>query len=322
MRVVHDPTVEWVSNCWLTKAAAEADEDLVFSILRVPLDYAVSSRPGTRFGPEAVIAALNGLTLYCTDKRVALTGVRFRDEGEVDVVHDLAMTYGRIADAVASLRGPLIVLGGDHSITDPIIRGLHRRPSGRRFGIVVFDAHFDSRAPIAGKEHSGHWVKTVGDIIDYRVVAQLGIDAPIYSEGYMREAEQLGIMVRTPYDIRQQGWRHTIAEVVSHVCRNTDGVYISIDVDVFGQAFAPGTSVPNPCGLYPHEVIDAVFEISRAAEIVGMDVVEVSPPLDRLDCTAQLAAHVVLNHVAGVVARTRQSTVIQKELVAERAPGV
>jgi agmatinase len=310
VRVVQDPTVEWISDSWGDGGAPS------FPVLRIPLDYAVSSRPGTRFGPDAIVAALNGLTLYCTDKRVSLSGVRFRDEGEVDVVHDLATTYRRIADAVAGLEGAPIVLGGDHSITDPVIRGLRRRRRDRTFGIVVFDAHFDSRTPTPGKEHSGHWMKTIEDVVDYRSVAQVGINAPIYSAMYMRMAEERGVMVRTPYDARRQGWGRTIDEVIRHVSRDTDGAYLSVDVDVFDQAFAPGTSVPNPCGLHPHEVIDAVFEISRAVEIVGLDVVEVSPPLDRLDSTAQLAAHVVLNHVAGVVARVGQSAVTQKERVA------
>lgn len=304
MKVVHDPTVEWVSDRWVTEAP-EPDA-LLFSVLSVPLDYAVSSRPGTRFGPGAIIAALNGLTLYCTDKRVSLSGVWFRDEGEVDVVHDLATTYRSIADAVAGIPTGArpVVLGGDHSISDPIVRGLRRRQPDRRFGIVVFDAHFDSRTPIPGKEHSGHWMETIGDVVDYRKVAQLGISASIYSERYMRRAEERGILVRTPYDIRRQGWGRTIEEAVRHTAGGTDGIYISVDVDVFDQAFAPGTSVPNPCGLLPHEVLDAVFEVSRSAEVIGIDVNEVSPPLDRLDSTAQLAAHAVLNHVAGVAAST------------------
>jgi len=307
VKVVQDPTVEWISDRWVTEAP---DSDaLVFSVLSVPLDYAVSSRPGTRFGPGAIVAALNGLTLYCTDKRVPLTGVWFRDEGEVDVVHDLASTYRGIADAVAAIPAGTrpIVLGGDHSISDPIFRGLRRRHPDRRFGIVVFDAHFDSRTPVPGKEHSGHWMETIADVVDYGKVAQLGINASIYSETYMRRAEERGILVRTPYDIRSQGWRRTIEEAVEHTAGGTDGVYVSVDVDVFDQAFAPGTSVPNPCGLLPHEVLDAVFEVSRSAEVVCIDVNEVSPPLDRLDSTAHVAAHVILNHVAGVVARRSAS---------------
>ncbi|KLL12708.1 agmatinase family protein [Protofrankia sp. BMG5.30] len=300
-KVVDDPTIRWVADSWVDQTTPD---DTVFSFLRIPFDYAVSHRPGTRFGPEGILTAFNGFSLYCTDKRVSLDHVRLVDLGRVDVVHSLPETYANITEAVARIppeQHP-VFLGGDHSIADPIFRGLLRRNPGRRFGLIVFDAHFDARPPIPGKEHSGHWMKTLEDVIDYSVTAQLGISAPIYSEYYMRSAEEQGVLVRTPYEIRRRGWRETLEEAISHVSRDTDGVYISVDIDCLDQAFAPGTSVPNGSGLLTHEVADAVFEISGAVPVVGIDINEVSPPLDRLDQTSQLAAHLLLNHMAGVVA--------------------
>jgi agmatinase len=246
------------------------------------------------------------LSLYCTDKRVSLEDTSFRDLGEVAANHSLEVAYRAIEDAVAAIPGATqpILLGGDHSITDPIIRGLRRRTPAKKLGLVVFDSHFDSRDPISGQEHSGHWIKTLEGVIDYGVVAQLGISAAIYSHDYMQTAETNGILVRTPYDIRRRGWQRTIDEVTEHVTRNTDAVYISVDIDAIDKAFAPGTSCVSPAGLFPHEVIDAVFELSLTMEIAGLDVVEVSPPLDALDHTSQLGAQIVLNHIAGVVARS------------------
>lgn len=306
MKPVRDPLVQWISDSWVTDPAQTA-EHVVFSVLNLPFDYAVSFRPGTRFGPAGLLAALNGLSLYCTDKRVCLDHVRLHDLGEVDALHELKASYQAIADAVASIprAAKPVFLGGDHSVTDPIIRGLLRRSPASSLGIVVLDAHLDSRTPIPGREHSGHWVRTLADVVDYRRVAQLGINAAIYSESYMRAAEESGILVRTPYEIRRAGWPETIAEVVDHVTEDTDAVYISVDIDCLDQAFAPGTSVTNPCGLQPHEVIDAVYAVSKATHVCGIDVVEVSPPLDERDFSSQVGAHVLLNHFAGVVARQR-----------------
>ncbi len=149
-------------------------------------------------------------------------------------------------------------------------------------------------------------MKTLEGVIDYGVVAQLGINAAIYSHDYMVAAETSGILVRTPYDIRKAGWQQTIKEVAKHVTRDADAVYISVDIDCIDKAFAPGTSCVSPAGLFPHEVIDAVFELSRAVDVAGLDVVEVSPPLDDLNYTSQLGAQIVLNHIAGVVARTEE----------------
>jgi agmatinase len=304
MKVVHDPTVRWVCDSWV-RAGADHDAGTLVGVLGIPFDHAVSHRPGARFGPAAILAALQGYSMYCTDKRVALDDTLFLDLGMVDVVHSFAETYRRVAEAVRSIPARVhpVLLGGDHSVTDPIFRGLLRRSPGSRFGFICFDAHFDSREPITGKEHSGNWMRTLEDVIDYGVVVQLGISAPIYSEHYMHAAESAGVMVRTPYDIRRRGWPRVIEEAVAHAGRGTDGVYISIDIDCLDQSFAPGTSVPNACGLFAHELVDAVFEISRQADVVGMDITEVSPPLDTQDYTAQVAAHLVLNHVAGLVSR-------------------
>lgn len=305
MKQVRDSSIQWVSDSWVARLPEPGAQDVVFSLLRVPFDHAVSYRPGARFGPEAVVDALNGLSLYCTDKRVALEHVRLHDLGEVDVVHSLAETYRAVEDAVAAIppHARPVFVGGDHSITDPIFRGMMRRHPERRLGLVVLDAHFDSRAPVAGKEHSGHWVRTLGDVLDYGRVAQVGINAAIYSDGYMRDAEDRGVLVRTPYDARTRGWRATIEEVVAHVTRDTDAVYVSVDIDCVDKAYAPGTSTLNPAGLTPHEVMDAVFEISRDAPVAGFDLVEVSPPLDPHGHTALVGAHVVLNHLAGAVRR-------------------
>ncbi|HET8642348.1 MAG TPA: agmatinase family protein, partial [Pseudonocardiaceae bacterium] len=277
---------------------------VTFGVLSVPFDHAVSHRPGARLGPEDMLAYFNEFALYCTDKRVSLRDARFVDLGEVDVVRSLPQTYANVADAVRRLPDGIhpIFLGGDHSITDPLFRTMQERAGGR-LGLVDFDAHFDSREPLAGKEHSGHWMKTLEDVLDYRVAAQLGISSNLYSEDYMRRAEDSGVLVRTVYDLRRQGWRDALAEVVEHVGRDTDGVYISVDIDCIDQAFAGGTSTPNPSGLFAHEVIDAVFEISAATRVVGLDIAEVSPPLEGTGNTARVGAYLMHNHVAGTVRR-------------------
>jgi agmatinase len=311
-RVVRDPTLPWFAD-HRRGPAEEKRADLgwpVFGFLGIPFDYAVSHRPGTRFGPGAIMDALDGYTLYCTDKRVCMAHVGLVDHGHVDVVHSLDESYRRIREAVAAIprHHTPIILGGDHSITDPAIRGLQERLAGARFGLIVFDAHLDSREPIPGKEHSGHWMKTLEGTFDHRHSVQLGISAPIYGPTYMTEAEELGVMVKTIYEIRRAGWREALSQAIAHASEGMDGVYLSVDIDAIDQAFAPGTSVPNPCGLLPHEVVDAVYEIARATPVIALDITEVSPPLDQTGGTAQLAAHIVLSFMAGMTQRAREQT--------------
>ncbi|PGH55461.1 arginase [Azospirillum palustre] len=308
-RVVEDSTVHWISGAWKEpegnrdRHCVEADTGILF--LEIPFDHAVSHRPGTRFGPSAILAALDGFSLYCTDKRTDLGRLRLRRFGEIEVTNDIHATYRHITETVAGLAPgeTPVFLGGDHSITDPILRGLLRRHPDRMLGLIVFDAHFDSRIPVPGKEHSGHWMHTVAEVFDHRHSVQLGIDAPIYSGAYMELAEAAGIMVRTPWDIRRAGLAATVAETIRHAVEPTDAVHVSIDIDCLSAGFAPGTSVPNPAGLTLWDVADAVFEIARSAAHASLDIVEVSPPLDSNGLTAQSAAHLAMNFLAGRAAR-------------------
>jgi agmatinase len=301
-RVVNDPTVKWISDHWSKEPEIKPNTP-AFAFLSIPFDYAVSYRAGTRFGPQNIIDALNGYSLYCPDKRVSIEDTVFFDLGPVDIVHSFEQSYSNMQRAVEEIPPQFIpiVLGGDHSITDPVIRGMQTRLPGKKFGLIVFDAHFDSRDPIPGKEHSGHWMKTLEDTLEYRSVVQLGINACIYSKHYMDSAEQKGVLVRTPYEIRKAGWEHSINEAIEHAMNGTDGIYLSIDIDAISEAFAPGTSVPNPTGLYPHEIIDAVFELSSAVPVFALDITEVSPILDQQNFTSQVAAQLVMNFISGVV---------------------
>lgn len=301
-RVVQDENVRWISDHW-SHHHPEAGQ-VAFGFLEVPFDYAVSHRPGARFGPEKILEVLNGSTLYCADKRVALHSVQLRHFGVVDVVHSLSETYRNIENQVADIPTDYIpiCLGGDHSITDPIVRAVIGKNRNCKVGLVVFDAHFDSRDPKKGKEHSGHWMNTLEGVIDYHNVVQLGINANIYSETYMKCAEDKGVLVRTPYEIRRAGIQSVLNEIFQKL--DVDKVYISVDIDAVDNAFAPGTSVPNPCGLFPHEICDMIFEISKHYQSTGFDVVEVSPPLDGSGATAMIAAQCVFNFMAGVVSAT------------------
>jgi agmatinase len=151
-------------------------------------------------------------------------------------------------------------------------------------------------------------MKTVEDVFEHTASVQLGINSCLYSEHYMQAAEASGIMVRTPYEIRKSGWERIIAEAVRHATAATDGIYVSVDIDCIDQSCVQGTSVPNASGLFPYEVMDAVFEISQAARVVGLDITEVSPPLDSVNFSAQVGAHIIMNYMAGVVARESGGT--------------
>jgi agmatinase len=296
-QVVQDSSTKWFSQHW--------DKPIVnpvchLGFLEIPFDYAVSYRPGTRFGPQKIIANLNEQSLFCTDKRSRLEDIAIKHFGIVDILHSLPKTYQNIKNAIDKIPHPFIpvCLGGDHSISDPILRSMIEK-HGNHFGLVIFDAHFDSREPIKDKEHSGHWVKTLENVLNYQNVIQLGINASIYSDSYLITAEKNGILVKTPFEIRHSGLMNTVQEIKNHLT-DIQKIYISVDIDVIDQAFAPGTSVPNPCGLFPYEVADLLFALASGYSIIGFDITEVSPPLDINEITSKVAAQFILNFMAGI----------------------
>lgn len=300
--VVDDDSVRWIKGLWSDAGARPGVAHA--TIVSFPFDYCVSHRPGTRHGPAKIIELLNGYSAYCTDRRTDFSGLALANGGAVPALNNIARYYERVRQAVRELgpRTVLIGLGGDHSVSDPIYRGQVDRTGGA-VGLIVVDAHFDSRPPVPEREHSGHWMHTLRDVVDYEASAQLGLNASIYAPHYMEIAERSGIMVRTLSEARSADMATLADEAIRHVLRKTDRFHLSIDIDAIDAAFCPGTSVPNPCGFLPHEVLDIAFRAASHPGFAGCDIMEVSPPLDTDDRTSHVAAQIILHVLAGVAQR-------------------
>src|SRR3989338_353781 len=299
-KVVEDKSVVWFSDVWQKPVTSTLPS---FGFVEIPFDFAVSHRPGTRFGPKEIIKNLNECTLYCTYKRISLENMVITHFGSVDVVQSIEQSHENIAKAVSSLPNPYIpiCLGGDHSITAPIFSSIKKKHQNEEIGLLVFDSHFDSRDIIPGRYHSGNWVKTLEKTLNYNYFIQFGIGANIYSKQYMDFSEKNGITIITVYDMRKKGLSNVINDIFKKL--KIKKLYLSVDIDAIDQAFAPGTSVPNSNGLFPHEVIDTIFEIARHYDIIGFDITEVSPPLDRNNITTNVAVQIIINLMAGMIAK-------------------
>lgn len=309
--VVDDSSVRWIESFWSDERPSRGTAHA--TVMSFPFDYCVSHRPGTRHGPAKIIELLNGYSAYCTDRRTDFSGLALVDGGNVPALNNIARYYENVRQAVREL-GPetvLIGLGGDHSVSDPIYRGQVDRTGGP-VGLIVLDAHFDSRPPVSEREHSGHWMYTLSDVIDYEASAQLGLNASIYAAHYMEIAERNGIMIRTLSEARSGNVASLADEAIQHVLRKTERFHLSIDIDAIDSAFCPGTSVPNPCGFLPHEVLDIAFRAALHPGFAGCDIMEVSPPLDTDDRTSHVAAQIILHVLAGVAqCEARQADEVQ-----------
>ena len=278
--------------------AAPGIQDLDVAVIGVPMDLGVSNRPGARFGPRAVRTIERIGPYHPTFRGVPQGHVRAADVGDVpfrsrySLEQSLEDIESHYAELAAQKVRPLSV-GGDHSITYPILKALGRE---RPVGLVHIDAHCDTMGAYDGSKfhHGGPFrLAALDGVLDPERTIQIGIRGS--SNMFWEFSHAAGMRVVYMEEWLQKGW----AEVAA-LAREVVGagpVYVSIDVDGFDPAYAPGTGTPEVGGLTPREV-QALLRSLAGLDIVGADVVEVAPQYDPTTNTAQLAAQMLFEEFA------------------------
>jgi len=280
----------------LPHAASTAGLDI--ALVGVPMDLGVSNRPGARFGPRAVRSIERIGPYHPTFRVVPKGGVRAADVGDVPFrsrysleqsLEDIEHYY----DALEAQGVRPLSVGGDHSITYPILKALGK---SEPVGLVHIDAHCDTMGAYDGSKfhHGGPFRLAVLDgVLDPERTIQIGIRGS--SNMFWEFSHVSGMTVIYMEDFVQMGVTAVAArarEVVG------DGpVYISVDVDGFDPAFAPGTGTPEAGGLEAREGL-ALLRALRGLNIIGADVVEVAPQYDPTTNTSQLAAQLLFEEFA------------------------
>jgi len=252
----------------------------------IPYDDNSTFLKGPAHAPDRIRSALwSGSANLCAENGIDLSRTdRFKDHGNLDLAGGNA-AFGQITRAVAGLLGKgarLICLGGDHALTYPVVRAY--RAYYDRLTIVHFDAHPDLYDSFEGNRysHACPFARIMESRPTDRLI-QIGIRT---LNAHQREqAEKFGVEVHEMY-----AWNGDID------LRLQAPIYISLDLDVFDPAFAPGISHPEPGGLSPREVFGLLQGIR--APVVGADIVEYNPLRDLNDMTAMLAAK-CLKELAG-----------------------
>ncbi|MGC9071983.1 MAG: agmatinase [Acidilobus sp.] len=280
-------------------AGIEGNEKSKYRIVGVPFDSTTSYRPGTRFAPDYIrqaASALESNSYFLKD--VYLEDAAPYDEGDVVVsIGDAVETLSRVQAVVEEVsgRGIPVLLGGEHTITLGAYRALaHLRPC-----LVVFDAHLDLRDEYLGLKvgHATFMRRLVEKAPPPRIF-YLGSRA--FSREELEATRRLNVSIRAAQDFLSLGPVNVASSVISEL-RECDSIYISVDMDVFDPAFAPGVGNPEPLGLTP---LDVLTVINRVVDerLAGADVVEVSPPYDTGGVTSALAAkallEIILKHFA------------------------
>ncbi len=280
---------------------AASPEGLDVAVLGVPYDGGVSYRPGARFGPRAVREQSSLIRTWHPVLKVhPFERLRVADCGDVDVVPiAIEPTFAAITariDAVLAAGATPLCVGGDHSISLPILRSVARRHGP--VGLVHFDAHPDTWDEYYGSKlgHGTPFRRAIEEgLVDPKRMLQLGIRGPLYGPQDFALQDAHGIEVIRIEAIKEQG----VAWAAERLARLRGGpVYCSFDIDVVDPAFAPGTGTPEVGGLTSWEAQALVRALAGLA-LVGADVVEVSPPYDGPgQITALLAANLLFELVS------------------------
>ena len=312
-----DITFLGVDRCDWAEPETYADADVV--ILGAPFDGGTSHRAGTRFGPRFIRQ-----TCYLPHDghrpSLALrvdglgTDLRVYDAGDVEMysgdaersVRDLqAAVY-----AVTSTGAIPLVLGGDHTIAWPDAAGVAQHLGQGRVSMIHFDAHADTGniefGSLIGHGQPMRRLIESGALRGDRFL-QIGL------RGYWPEPETLDWMAEQrmrSYEMTEivaRGLGECLTEAFGIATDDCDGVFLSVDIDVCDPGHAPGTGTPEPGGLTARELLDSVRRIAYELPVVGVDVVEVSPPYDHADITSFLANRVVLETLSGIARRRKDA---------------
>lgn len=281
----------------------EVLDTLDVALIGVPMDLGVTNRPGARNGPRAV-RAIERIGPYEHVLRVApMSGLTVADVGDVPMRsrYDLSQCHADIEACFGLIAGTKTVplsVGGDHSITGSIMKGLG---AARPMGMVHFDAHCDTAGVYEGsKFHHGAPFReaVLAGVLDPKRCVQIGIRGA--AEYLWEFSYASGMTVIHIDEVAEMGIPAVIAKAREVV---GDGpTYVTFDVDGLDPAFAPGTGTPEVGGLSPREAVQILRGLA-GIDIIGGDVVEVAPEYDPTSNTAQVAAQMLFQLLCLVALR-------------------
>ena len=281
-----------------------------YAIAGIAWDGATTNRPGARFGPRAVREASH---MLCdgTHPHFGVSPI-----GQLGDVGDLMLpntSLQGMRDALAPRAAELIArhhmawIGGDHSITLPLLRA-YRAHFKRPLAVVHFDAHCDTWTSHF-EEPSGHgtWVFEAMQegLVEPTCFTQIGIRSAAMPEArdYVRTR---GGAVHSARSLRGLVSPAQLAPLLDDIrkrqaAHGNPPLYLSLDIDCLDPAFAPGTGTPEPGGLSTAQVLTIIEELADL-HFVGMDCVEVSPPYDHAELTSHAAATLMWTYLCGRLA--------------------
>ena len=277
------------------------------AVLGAPFDGATTFRAGARFGPAAIREASLLLRPYNDAQAIApFAAVQVADAGDAPASPvDIEAGHGAIEQAARAIGddgGRVLGLGGDHSVSLPLLRAACAAHG--RLSLLQLDAHTDTWDSYFGARytHGTIFRRAVEEgLIDAGTSVQIGLRGSLYGAEDLDENRALGFTTLLARDFEAEGVAGAL-ELARATLRSP--VYVTVDIDVLDPAFAPGTGTPEAGGLSSRELLALLSGLAGLdLEIAGADVVEVSPPYDPAGVTAVAAANAAFELVALLAAQ-------------------
>jgi agmatinase len=256
-----------------------------------------AKRKGASKGPDSLRIASNIYEFFEREGKIIpicpmkgnLENKKILDFGNI-TREDL---YKIVFDIVSAKKLP-ITIGGDHSITTIILQAIYDALEGQKISLLYFDAHPDFVS--STRNYYGSVITDSFDYINFTKSMLIGTRAAELEE--LENASKHRLEIITPLDILELGINSTVKKIISK-CASSK-VYLSIDLDCMDPGVAPGVSVPAPGGLFPLDLIYMIKKISENLQIIGMDIVELSPDYDLNQNTANHASRILMEMISSL----------------------
>ncbi|XBS68459.1 agmatinase [Acerihabitans sp. KWT182] len=280
------------------------------AVFGVPLDEGSPFMPGARLAPRSIREhslrfSPAGFYDIQREQRFLADEVatgRIQDVGDVDILPtNLPQTLENISEMTRRLRRQGVIpaaIGGDHSISYPLIRGLEEPVH-----VIQFDAHLDF-APVVNDMHytNGQPFRHIAALPQVKSLTQVGIRSLRVRPEEAADARAQGSRIVT-----MNALRRLTAEAVAEMLPAGEKCYVSIDIDALDMALVPGCVSAEPDGMQYAQLRDMLCVLAARMEIVGCDIVEVNPLLDvRTGVTSYLAAHTLVEFIGHIFRRLRR----------------
>ena len=272
------------------------------ALIGAPLSKPSISHSGASFAPATIREMLGSFSTYAISEAYDMQESSLYDCGDILMhVTDTLESHRRIESTINDLTSVNpnmipIILGGDHSISYPSIAGFAKCKG--KVGIIQFDAHHDLRNLDDGGPSNGTPFRSLlqSGVISGKQLVQIGIRNFMNAQPYHDYAKANDVTIYTMQDVRKRAIKDIISESIALLKeQGVTVIYVSLDMDVLDQAYAPGCPAIGPGGMDSWTLLDAITYLGQEPLVGGLDIVEIDPTLDIRDMTSRMAAQVIMD---------------------------